>query len=155
MGIYTLRTKQEVRASIEDVWEFISSPGNLEKITPPGMGFKITTDDLPEKIYPGMIISYRVAPFGGIKMTWVTEITHVSENRYFVDEQRIGPYSLWHHEHHLELIPGGVLMTDIISYRPPMGFLGRIANRLFIRRQLDSIFRYREQVVDSIFNRES
>ena len=98
-----------------------------------------------------MIISYKVSPLLGIKMTWVTEITHVEYQKYFVDEQRVGPYALWHHEHIIEEIDGGVLMKDIVSYKPPMGLLGSIANALFIKRQLNSIFDYRVKAVESVF----
>ena len=115
------------------------------------MGFDITSGELPAKMYPGMIISYKVSPLLGIKMTWVTEITHVQEGAYFVDEQRVGPYALWHHEHFIEPIKGGVLMRDIVSYQPPMGFLGALANKLFIRRQLKGIFEYRYQAVEKMF----
>ena len=108
------------------------------------MGFDITSGNLPEKMYPGMIISYKVRPLLGIPMTWVTEITHVVEKKYFVDEQRVGPYALWHHQHFIEPYENGVMMRDIISYRPPLGFLGSIANALFIRKQLEGIFKYRE-----------
>jgi ligand-binding SRPBCC domain-containing protein len=115
------------------------------------MGFNITSGGLPEKMYPGMIISYKVSPLLGIRMTWVTEITHIVEKKFFVDEQRIGPYAMWHHEHHIEEVEDGVLMRDIISYRPPMGFLGAIANRLLIRKQLKKIFDYRFRAVESRF----
>jgi len=151
MAFYQLKTEQRIPASIEEVWDFISSPANLKKITPEHMGFDITSGDLPEKMYPGMIISYKVSPLLGIKMTWVTEITHVEDRKYFVDEQRVGPYALWHHEHIIEEIDGGVLMKDIVSYKPPMGLLGSIANALFIKRQLNSIFDYRVKAVESVF----
>lgn len=151
MAFYQFEKKQIVPATLEDVWEFISAPKNLKKITPDYMGFDITSKNLPEKMYPGMIISYTVKPLLGIKMRWVTEITHVWENRFFVDEQRVGPYSMWHHEHHIEAVEGGVLMTDIISYRPPFGILGAIANALFIRRQLEEIFNYRKLALEKRF----
>jgi ligand-binding SRPBCC domain-containing protein len=151
MAFYQLHTTQKIPATMSEVWGFISSPGNLKEITPPHMGFDITSKNLPEKMYPGMIISYKVSPFPGIRMTWVTEITHVREGEFFVDEQRIGPYSIWHHQHHIEPIDGGVLMTDIVTYRPPLGFLGAIANALFIRRQLKGIFDFREKAVERIF----
>ena len=115
------------------------------------MGFDIIPPELPEKMYPGMIIAYKVSPFLGLKMTWVTEITHIREKAYFVDEQRVGPYSIWHHEHQIKSIDGGVLMTDIVSYKPPFGILGSIANELFIRKQLKAIFDYREKAVIDIF----
>ncbi|MCF8346916.1 MAG: SRPBCC family protein [Bacteroidales bacterium] len=151
MAFYQLKTSQFIPATAEEVWGFVSSPANLKKITPPHMGFDITSGDLPEKMYPGMIISYHVRPMLGIRMIWVTEITHVEEKKFFVDEQRVGPYAMWHHEHHLEEADGGVWMRDIVSYRPPMGFLGALANRLFIRKQLNTIFDYRFRTVEKMF----
>ena len=147
MPIFTLETQQKIPASLAEVWEFISSPKNLKKITPGYMGFDVTSRNLPDKMYPGMIISYKVRPLLGIGMNWVTEITHVSEKKYFVDEQRLGPYAFWHHQHLLEPVEGGVMMTDIVSYRPPLSFLGGIANALFTRRQLEGIFSYREKAL--------
>ena len=151
MSIYQLKQEQKVPATIGEVWDFISSPRNLKRITPDYMGFEIITDDLPEKMYPGMIIAYKVSPVLGIKMTWVTEITHVEDKVYFVDEQRIGPYAVWHHEHKIEKIEGGVLMSDIVTYKPPFGILGQITNSLFIRKQIESIFTYRDKAVIDIF----
>lgn len=151
MAFYQLKTEQKIPASVEEVWDFISSPANLKEITPDHMGFDITSGDLPEKMYPGMIISYKVSPLLGIKMTWVTEITHVRDGEFFVDEQRIGPYAIWHHQHHIEPIEGGVLMRDIVTYKPPMAFLGAIANWLFIKRQLNNIFTYRIKAVEQKF----
>ena len=151
MPMYTLQSEQKIPASIETVWDFISSPANLKRITPKHMGFDILTPGLPEKMYPGMIIAYHVSPLLGIRMKWVTEITHVDEKNYFVDEQRIGPYRMWHHEHHLEAIPGGVLMRDKVSYQPPFGILGDIAQALFIKKQLDGIFAYREKKIIEYF----
>jgi len=153
MGFYQLHKTQKIPASIDNVWEFISSPANLKKITPDYMGFNITSKMLEEKMYPGMIISYKVSPVMGIKMTWVTEITHVKEKEYFVDEQRIGPYSMWHHEHKIEAIEGGVLMTDIVSYKPPLGFLGSIANAALIKKQLKEIFDYRTKAMEKMFGK--
>lgn len=154
MGFYQLHETQKISATIDEVWDFISSPGNLEKITPAYMGFEITSKNMEGKMYPGMIISYKVSPLAGIKMNWVTEITNVEEKRYFVDEQRVGPYKMWHHEHKIEAIEDGVLMTDIVSYKPPLGFLGSIANALFIKKQLREIFDYRKIAVEKMFGRE-
>jgi len=153
MAIYQLKEEMELDASLEKVWDFISNPGNLKEITPDFMGFDIRTPGLPEKIYPGLMITYKVRPVAGIKMNWLTEITHVNEPFYFVDEQRAGPYSLWHHEHSLKPTENGVLMTDLVTYRPPMGPLGALANRILIRRQLEKIFRYRERRMEDIFGR--
>jgi len=144
MAFYQLKNTQFVPATINEVWDFISSPKNLKEITPDYMGFDIISKNLPEKMYPGMIISYKVRPLLGIPITWVTEITHVVEKKYFVDEQRVGPYALWHHQHFIEPHENGVMMRDIVSYKPPMGFLGSLANAMIIRRQLEGIFSYRE-----------
>ncbi len=150
MKVYTLRSKQELPISLEEAWEFFSSPLNLSKITPAYMNFVIKSE-LAEKMYPGMLISYKVSPVAGIPITWVTEITHVVEKKFFVDEQRYGPYSMWHHEHHFREIDGGIEMIDIVSYVPPFGLLGRIANSLFIGKQVRGIFDYRSQVLEKYF----
>ncbi|MFO7998287.1 MAG: SRPBCC family protein [Bacteroidales bacterium] len=151
MSVYQLHTSQFLPASLEAAWAFVSNPSNLKHITPESMGFEILNKDLPEKVYPGMMISYTVKPLLGIKTTWVTEITHVQEMKYFVDEQRVGPYSLWHHEHHLEPADGGVLMRDIVTYRPPFGILGKLANHMIIKRKLREIFTYREHALNKRF----
>ena len=151
MAYYQIQTSQKIPATIEEVWDFISSPENLKRITPSHMGFDIQTRDLPAKMYPGMIIGYKVSPLAGIKMNWLTEITQVREKEFFIDEQRIGPYKLWHHQHRLSEIEGGVLMTDIVTYSPPGWFLGAIANRLMIRKKLREIFEFREKAVIEIF----
>lgn len=153
MPVYTKHETLKIPASIDQVWDFISSPQNLKRITPEYMGFDITTKNLPEKVYAGMIISYTVSPLLGIKMRWVTEITHVSELKYFVDEQRFGPYKMWHHQHIIEAIKGGVLMTDIVDYQPPMGFLGGIANQLIINKQLNEIFTFRTKKLEEHFGK--
>ncbi len=143
---------QELPIELPAAWKFFSSPVNLEKITPQHMGFQITSG-VPKEMYPGQIISYKVSPVPGIKTSWVTEITHVEENKFFVDEQRFGPYSMWHHEHHFEEREGSVLMTDKVSYKIPLGFLGRLAHFLFVKKQLRSIFEYRIEVLEKKFER--
>ncbi|WP_435579540.1 SRPBCC family protein [Gilvibacter sp.] len=151
MGFYQFKRTQKIPATVDEVWDFISSPANLQEITPDHMGFEITSGDLPEKMYPGMIISYVVKPLLGIPMTWVTEITQVIDKSYFIDEQRVGPYKIWHHQHFIEPIEGGVLMRDIVSYQPPLGILGSIMNSLVIRKKLEEIFNYRVEAVDKRF----
>jgi ligand-binding SRPBCC domain-containing protein len=153
MGFYQLHKTQKIPVGLDEIWDFISSPENLKKITPEFMGFDITSRQLQHKMYPGMIISYKVSPVFGIKMTWVTEITQVKEKEYFVDEQRIGPYAMWHHEHKIEAIEGGVLMTDIVSYQPPFGFIGAFANLILIKKQLEEIFDYRTEAMERIFGK--
>jgi len=93
MKIYRLHTKQKLPISIDTAWEFLSNPKNLETITPESMGFKTISGD-DRDIFPGQIIQYIVKPLFGIPMKWVTEITHVVDKKYFVDEQRFGPYAL-------------------------------------------------------------
>lgn len=151
MKIYTLETKQKLPIDIKTAWEFFSSPRNLKKITPSYMGFDITSGNLEEKMYSGMIITYIVRPLFNIPTTWVTEITHVSEPNYFVDEQRFGPYSLWHHKHFIKETEEGVEMTDIIHYKIPFGFLGRIAHSLFIRKKINEIFQFRYKKLEELF----
>ena len=138
---------------MEEIWDFISSPANLKEITPDYMGFDITSTDTPKKMYPGMIITYIVKPIFGIKTPWMTEITQVKDLEFFIDEQRVGPYKLWHHQHFIEKIEGGVLMKDIVTYSPPFGFLGAIANKLLIRKKLDEIFNYRTYAVNKKFGK--
>jgi len=149
-GIYTLEVRQFINCSMDEAWLFFSSPGNLSKITPSHMGFQITSG-APAKMAPGQIITYRVSPFPGFTTNWVTEITHVSEGKYFVDEQRFGPYRMWHHEHHFEAQGEGVLMTDRVSYKLPFGWLGKLAHALFVKRQLQQIFAFREEFLDKMF----
>ena len=151
MPVYTLQKTQLIPCSTDQLWDFIASPQNLRRITPPYMGFDVLSGNLPKKMYAGMIIAYRVSPLMGIKTTWVTEITHVADLKYFVDEQRVGPYKMWHHQHWIEPVEGGVLMTDIIDYQPPFGFLGAIGNRLIIRNKLEEIFSYRKEKLEQSF----
>lgn len=144
--------KQLIRTDINKLWDFMSSPKNLKKITPSYMQFNITSKNSNKEMYAGMILSYKVTPLLNYPLEWVTEITHIKEKVFFVDEQRIGPYKMWHHEHIFEIKKDGILMTDIITYIPPFGLLGRVANQLFIKRRINEIFDYRENVLNQIFN---
>ena len=152
MKVYKLEKKQQVKTSLDEAWEYFSTPINLSKITPSYMNFEILSDLRDGKMYPGQIIQYKVRPIANIPLSWTTEITHVIEKKYFVDEQRFGPYSFWHHQHWFEANDQGVLMTDIVHYALPLGVLGRLANSLFVEKQLEDIFEYRFKVVDQIFN---
>jgi ligand-binding SRPBCC domain-containing protein len=152
--LHVIKTRQFIKSDIDTVWDFISSPSNLAIITPESMRFDIIGDkDDTLKMYEGQIIEYFVSPFSGIRMHWVTEITHVKDKEYFVDEQRFGPYSFWHHKHFLKETDGGVEMTDIVHYKAPFGKVGKIANSLFIEKKLKIIFDYRYEKIDEIFNR--
>lgn len=150
-GVYSLYATQELPIPLEEAWAFFSSPKNLQKITPPHMGFKITSRP-EENIYSGQIITYHVHILPGVKTNWVTEITQAKHLSYFIDEQRYGPYSMWHHEHIFEALPNGnTLMKDKITYKVPFGFLGHIAQSLFIKRQLTSIFEFRFKILEETF----
>lgn len=138
---------------MEVVWKFFSRPGNLQTITPKEMNFIITSPFLTEAAYPGEIITYKVSPVWNIPIRWVTEITQVKHHEYFVDEQRFGPYAMWHHEHHFKSIDGGVEMTDMVSYKMPYWFIGDIANTLFVRNKLKNIFTYRYHQIENLFGR--
>jgi len=151
MKIYSFEAHLQLPISLEKAWDFFSSPANLKIITPPHMGFVITSEFNNEKMYCGQIISYVVRPLAGIPLTWVTEITHVQEPHYFVDEQRFGPYALWHHKHFFKEIDGGVEMRDLVHYALPLGFLGRMANTIMVKNQLSSIFEYRTQKLQKLF----
>ena len=150
MKIYTLRTTQKLPISVNKAWEFLSSPGNLKTITPDYMGFNILSgDDRP--MFPGQIIQYLVTPIAGIKTKWVTEITHVVDKEYFVDEQRFGPYALWHHKHFIKAIDGGVEMEDVIDYKLPFGILGQLAHPYLVEPKLKEIFDYRRTKLIELF----
>jgi ligand-binding SRPBCC domain-containing protein len=152
MAIHCLQKTQKLNLSISEVWDFISSPKNLKEITPDYMGFEILTD-LPEKMYAGQIIQYKVTPLLNIPMSWCTEITHVKEHEYFVDEQRQGPYQLWHHQHHIREVKGGVEMTDIVHYQVPLGFIGELFVPLIVTPKLKDIFQYRFGKMEQLFGK--
>lgn len=150
MSLYTLHTVQTLPISINEAWNFFSDPKNLKVITPPYMGFEIKTGgDRP--MFAGQIIEYIVTPLFKIKTSWVTEITHVVKPHYFVDEQRFGPYNLWHHKHFLKEIEGGVEMEDIIHYKLPFGILGDWVHPFLVKPKLKEIFDYRKNKLSEIF----
>ena len=149
--VYAIKTVQRLPISLEQAWEFFSSPKNLQEITPDNMGFAIISKHHGDKMYAGQVIEYIVKPVLGIPLYWMTEITHVADKQYFVDEQRYGPYSMWHHQHHFKAIEGGVEMIDIVHYKMPFWFLGDIANSLFVKQQLKGIFDYRFVKVEELF----
>ncbi|PKP53400.1 MAG: hypothetical protein CVT92_04475 [Bacteroidetes bacterium HGW-Bacteroidetes-1] len=148
--MYQIKQTIRIKGSLEEVWDFFSSPKNLKKISPPYMGFNIITGG-EEKMYPGQIITYRLKAVAGIPLNWITEITHVERMKFFVDEQRFGPYSMWHHEHHFKETEGGVEMTDIVSYVLPLGLLGNFAHAIFVNARLKEIFDYRSKVMGQYF----
>ncbi len=150
MKIYTLKTVQRLPISVQEAWDFLSDPANLKVITPPYMGFDIISGG-DRAMYPGQIIQYIVTPVAGIKTKWVTEITHVKEGEYFVDEQRFGPYALWHHKHFIKEIENGVEMEDIVDYKLPLGILGQMAHPLVVGPKLKEIFEFRRKKLYELF----
>jgi ligand-binding SRPBCC domain-containing protein len=150
--LYSVHTTQKLPITLQQAWDFLSDPKNLAVITPPTMGFKtLSGDDRP--MFAGQIIHYTVTPVLGIKVEWVTEITHVSGNNYFVDEQREGPYKLWHHKHFLKEIPGGVEMEDLVHYKLPFGILGQLVHPFLVKPKLKEIFDYREKKLVELFGK--
>jgi ligand-binding SRPBCC domain-containing protein len=149
MTLETIHEVQVLPISLEAAWRFFSNPYNLSEITPPALRFEITSE-LPEKMYPGMLISYRLTPFLNIPQRWVTEITHVDEPHFFVDEQRFGPYRFWHHQHKFREVQRGVEMQDLVHYALPLGLLGKMAVPL-VRKELRQIFAFRREVLAKKF----
>ena len=151
--IYSLKTVQRFPAEMAAVWDFFSRPENLKNITPENLGFKIQSHHHGPVMYAGQIIEYTVKPILGIPLYWMTEITQVKDHQFFIDEQRYGPYSLWHHQHHFKAIPGGVEMTDIVHYKLPLWVLGDVANGLFVRSQLKQIFNFRIKKAEELLGK--
>ena len=152
MKLYQLHAKQALPIAKDTAWQFLSDPKNLKEITPSHMGFHILSGaDRP--MFQGQIIQYIVKPLPGYATKWVTEITHVKAGEYFVDEQRFGPYALWHHKHFLSPVDGGVLMEDLIDYKIPFGFLGQLLQPILVKEQLKSIFEYREAKLIELFGK--
>lgn len=146
--------QQFIPRPMEEVWHFFSRPENLNAITPDDMSFEIISNINNTNMYEGMIVLYKISPLLGIKMDWVTEITYIKDYQYFVDEQRFGPYALWHHEHHFEERNDGVLMTDILHYKVPYGFIGTLADALFVNAKVEQIFAFRTKAIERIFGFE-
>jgi ligand-binding SRPBCC domain-containing protein len=154
MKVYNLTRTQILPISVAEAWDFFSTPKNLSKITPEHMGFEILYISGGEKAYAGQIIRYNVSVLPGIKMHWVTEITQVKEGVHFIDEQRFGPYALWHHQHHFKAVPSGVEMTDEVNYGIPLGIFGRLAHFLFVGGEVNRIFDHRYRVLEKYFSKE-
>jgi ligand-binding SRPBCC domain-containing protein len=150
--MHTLKTIQVLPIGLEQAWDFFSSPKNLAVITPESLGFVIKSE-LPDEMYPGLFIRYTVKPLLGIPATWVTEITHVKKPQFFVDEQRLGPYKIWHHQHHFKEVSNGVEMIDIVDYRLPLGILGKAAHPIIVKPRLNQIFEYRKNKLEELFGK--
>jgi len=153
MSVHSFKAVQYIPLSLQDAWAFFSSPANLQKITPPDVHFTVISSFHGDSIYPGQIIEYKIRPFWMIEWYWMTEITHVEPGRYFADEQRYGPYSLWHHQHHFKEVPGGVEMTDIVHYKIPGWWLGELLARRLVEKKLQQIFAFRFKTIEEQFGK--
>lgn len=152
MKSYHLTFKQSLPISLTEAWNFFSSPHNLAAITPADMAFEVTSAfDPTQKMYAGMIITYKVSPIWGIKLNWMTEITQVEQEQYFIDEQRFGPFKFWHHQHHFKATDQGVEMTDILTYGLPMGIFGQMAHQVMVSNKIKAIFAFREKKIKELF----
>lgn len=148
--MYRLKRKQFLPINLDQAWEFFATPKNLNEVTPEDMVFEITTE-LPDKMYEGLMITYRIKPMMNIPINWCTEITHIKEKEFFVDDQRKGPYNIWHHEHHFKAVEGGVLMTDLLHYDIGKSIFGWIAGKLFVHNKVRQIFDYRYKALENYF----
>ncbi|MFC6099901.1 SRPBCC family protein [Olivibacter domesticus] len=148
--IYTLACQQIIPISVSEAWRFFSSPQNLVMMTPPKMQFEIT-NGIPAQMYEGQIITYLVCVLPFVKTKWVTEITHVNSNHYFVDEQRFGPYAMWHHEHRFQAVSNGTLVQDKVTYKLPLGWLGNMLGGTYVKQNLTNIFEFRSQFLRERF----
>lgn len=155
MKVYKIKQQQFLPVSVEQAWKFFASPVNLAKITPPNMLFKVEyISGDPSEMYAGQIMQYKIGILPGITTDWMTEITHVHKPLYFIDEQRFGPYALWHHQHWFKPVDGGVEMTDEVNYGIPLGILGRLANAVFVEKELKRIFKFRYATIERLFVRD-
>ncbi len=149
-GVYILESHQRVNASLDKVWDFFTVPENLNAITPSNINFKITSTNL-QKIYSGQIIAYSIKIFPFIANNWITEITFIKDKEFFIDEQRVGPYAMWHHEHHFKEIDNGVEMTDRVVFKLPMGVIGNFIAGKWVKNKVKSIFEHRFKVIENLF----
>ncbi len=151
-GIYTLISEQILPISLDKAWDFFTVPNNLDKITPAEMKFKITNNP-PPKTYKGQIITYEIGILSGINSNWITEITHLEDRKFFVDEQRFGPYAMWHHEHHFEELGNDkIKMTDIVNFKLPFGFLGDFFAGKLVTNKVKTIFENRFVILEKTFS---
>lgn len=148
--MHVLKSVQRIPASLETTWEFFSDPRNLMKLTPPFLNLVPVNKIFGDKAYAGQVLIYKVKPVMGIPIEWMTEIKNVEPCKMFIDEQRKGPYKLWHHQHHFKAIDGGVEMTDIVHYRVPFGFLGDLAHPM-VKTKLNQIFSFRFEKIKEEF----
>lgn len=151
---HVLIRNQWLPLSQEQAWDFFSNPANLCRITPAWLDFRMTCPP-PGAMYAGQILTYSIRPLPGLRLGWVTEITHVRQPEFFVDEQRLGPYRFWHHQHLFRKTSNGVEMTDVVHYALPLGPLGEMVHALWARRRLRAIFDHRRETLSAMFPYQS
>ena len=132
-----------------EAWEFFSNPLNLSKITPPWLNLKVTSD-IPRNMHQGMIITYRIKPMAFMPTRWISEITHVKTPTYFVDEQRLGPFRFWHHQHLFKEVVRDVEIQDIVHYAMPLGPIGEMVHAISVRKRVEAIFDFRKTALEQI-----
>jgi ligand-binding SRPBCC domain-containing protein len=148
--ILQMRQVQCLPVPVSEAWKFFANPHNLFAITPAHLNLKVTNELEGDEIYPGQIITYKIRPLLRVPLSWMTEITHVEPEKLFVDEQRKGPYALWHHQHHFKAVDGGTEMTDIVHYRMPFGVFGRLGLPV-VKKELRDLFAYRRKKIGELF----
>ncbi len=149
--IYSLETKQIIDRPIEEIWSFFTNPKNLNQLTPSDMNFKILSGS-SDDFYEGKIISYSINPFKFYNIKWVTEITTIKKNDFFIDEQRFGPYKMWHHEHHfIKNNDNTTTIYDKVIYKLPYGIIGKLSHKLFIKKRLLEIFNFRKKTIKKLY----
>lgn len=149
--MHILKFSQKIPLPLEACWEFFAHPSNLKKITPEFLGFEIVGEAQGGKMFAGQIIHHTLRPFWNIPIEWITEITHVQEPLYFIDEQRFGPYRFWHHEHWFKPLVNGVEILDHIYYKMPLGFLGEAVHKLKVKKDIEAIFAFRKAKLEEMF----
>jgi ligand-binding SRPBCC domain-containing protein len=154
MKLYDLIRTQHLPIPLDQAWQFFTDPYNLLKITPEWLAFRIVSGS-GSRLYPGMIISFRVTPVFRLNYLWVTEITQVNAPHFFVDEMRFGPYRFWHHQHRFTANANGVTVEDIIHYAIKGGLVGQLLNRILVRPQLNEIFTFRSRALEALFKPET
>lgn len=153
MALHVFTHSQVVPAPLEECWRFFANPRNLARLIPPELEFT-TASDAPTEIRPGLLLAHRVRLQFGFAVNWLTEITHVSPPDYFIDEQRLGPFRLWHHEHHFRAIDGAhTELRDLVQYVVPCGWLGELVHPWIVVPQLRHLWDFRENTIAEIFGR--
>jgi ligand-binding SRPBCC domain-containing protein len=153
MRVHTLALAQHLASPPDGVFAFFADARNLERITPPWLGFRVLTRE-PIELRAGTLIDYRLE-LHRVRLRWRTEIVLWDPPRRFVDVQRSGPYALWHHAHGFEPDGAGTRVRDVVRYALPLGPLGAGAHAAFVRRDLARIFAFRHREVARILDRPS